>query len=181
MAGVSLPAEDQLQLAIEDYRQGKFTSIRKAAEAYDIYHQTMSNRINGIPTLNNAQQKNRKLSVSEELALVQWILSIDERGMSPTIDYTRQMASLLLAKRGGEPVGQNWVQRFVNHHKDFKACYSRRYDYKRALCKDPVVIQQWFQRVVKTIEKYGIVDDDIYNFDKTGFQIGVARTAKVLT
>ena len=32
-----------------------------------------------------------------------------------------------------------------------------------------------------TIQKYGIVQEDIYNFDETGFQIGVIGTAKVVT
>ncbi len=82
--------------------------------------------------------------------------------MSPTIDYTRQMANLLLAKHGGRPVGKNLTQEFVKRH-------DGRYDYKRALCEDPVIIRGWFKRVVKTIEKYGIVDGDIYNFDETGF------------
>jgi hypothetical protein len=29
--------------------------------------------------------------------------------------------------------------------------------------------------------KYGIIDEDIYNFDETVFQIGVVTTAKVIT
>jgi hypothetical protein len=29
--------------------------------------------------------------------------------------------------------------------------------------------------------KYGIQDEDIYNFDETGFQMGVITTAKVIT
>jgi hypothetical protein len=36
--------------------------------------------------------------------------------------------------------------------------------------QDPVIIQEWFQRVQSTIEQYGIVTEDIYNFDETGFQ-----------
>ena len=28
--------------------------------------------------------------------------------------------------------------------------------------------------------EYGIADEDIYNFDETGFQIGIATTAKVI-
>ena len=31
------------------------------------------------------------------------------------------------------------------------------------------------------IRKYGILDNDIYNFDETGFQMGVIGTAKVVT
>jgi hypothetical protein len=29
--------------------------------------------------------------------------------------------------------------------------------------------------------KYGILDEDTYNFDKTGFQIGVGGSVKVVT
>jgi hypothetical protein len=35
--------------------------------------------------------------------------------------------------------------------------------------------------VQQTIAKYGILDEDIYNFDETGFQMGVIATAKVVT
>ena len=32
-----------------------------------------------------------------------------------------------------------------------------------------------------TRAKYGIPDEDVYNFDETGFQMGVIGTAKVVT
>ena len=32
-----------------------------------------------------------------------------------------------------------------------------------------------------TITKYGIQEDDIFNFDETDFMMGVASTAKVVT
>ena len=35
--------------------------------------------------------------------------------------------------------------------------------------------------VRNTITKYRIIEEDIYNFDKTGFQIGVISIAKVIT
>ena len=31
------------------------------------------------------------------------------------------------------------------------------------------------------VAKYGITDEDIYNFDETGFQMGVISTSKVVT
>ena len=31
-----------------------------------------------------------------------------------------------------------------------------------------------------TVVKYGILDEDIYNFDETGFQMGVISTVKVV-
>ncbi|KAL1952436.1 hypothetical protein VTO42DRAFT_5480 [Malbranchea cinnamomea] len=64
------------------------------------------------------------------------------------------MANILLINRGESTapptVGVNW-------------------DYKRALCEDPKVIREWFQLVQSTIEKYGILPQDISNFDEVGF------------
>lgn len=71
------------------------------------------------------------------------------------------------------------MQRFINRHKEIKSKYSRRYDYQRALCEDPRIIRDWFQLVQNTIAKYGIVEQDIYNFDETGFSMGMTSTAKV--
>jgi hypothetical protein len=31
------------------------------------------------------------------------------------------------------------------------------------------------------IAKYGVIEEDIFNFDETGFQIGVILTLKVIT
>jgi hypothetical protein len=32
-----------------------------------------------------------------------------------------------------------------------------------------------------TIAKYGVTEEDIFNFDETGFQMGVILTSKVIT
>ena len=39
----------------------------------------------------------------------------------------------------------------------------------------------WFKMVLNMKAKYGILDEDIYNFDETGFQMGVIATARVIT
>jgi hypothetical protein len=97
------------------------------------------------------------------------------------------MANLLLQKRsnlsqGNSPtVGKLWVHNFVQRHQALSSRYNRKYDYQRAKCEDPAIIREWFHLVRNTIAKYGIQDEDIYNFDETGFQMGVISTAKVIT
>jgi hypothetical protein len=59
--------------------------------------------------------------------------------------------------------------------------FNRKYDYKRALCEDPGVIQGWFSLVANIKAKYGIQDEDTYNFDETGFIIGQITTGAVVT
>ena len=91
------------------------------------------------------------------------------------------MADLLLAERDASPVGKNWTTNFIKRRTEIKTKFSRKYDYKRALCEDPEVIGHWFELVRNTIAKYGIQEEDIYNCDETGFMMGVIATAKVVT
>jgi hypothetical protein len=91
------------------------------------------------------------------------------------------MADLLLAERDVSLVGKNWTSNFINRCTELKTKFSRKYNYKRALYEDPVIIRDWFKLVRNMVAKYGILEEDIYNFDKAGFLIGVITTAKVVT
>jgi len=91
------------------------------------------------------------------------------------------MADLLLAERNASLVGKNWTTNFIKRRTEIKTKFSRKYDYKRAQCEDPVIIGDWFKLVRNIIRKYGIQEVDIYNFDEAGFLMGVIATAKVVT
>ena len=91
------------------------------------------------------------------------------------------MANRLLADRDVSPVGKHWARNFVKRHKELNTRFFRKYDYQRAKCEDPTIIYNWFMLVQNTIAKYGIHSDDIYNFDKTGFQMGMIASGMVVT
>jgi hypothetical protein len=91
------------------------------------------------------------------------------------------MANRLLRERGGEEVGKNWVDRFVQRNPELRTRRSRPYDRQRAACEDPALIKGWFELVQNTKAKYGIVDEDIYNFDETGFIMGKILSQSVIT
>jgi hypothetical protein len=57
----------------------------------------------------------------------------------------------------------------------------RSMNYRRALSEDPKLIREWFNMISNTKAKYRILDEDIYNFDKTRFQIGQVHSATVIT
>ena len=105
-------------------------------------------------------------------------------GMSPNQVYIRQMAELVLKERvdgASSILGKHWVGNFISWHSKLKTRYNRKYDYQRAKCEDPKIMEAWFKLVQNTIAKYGIREEDIYNFDETGFQMGVITTSKVVT
>ncbi|KAI1663696.1 transposase [Pyrenophora tritici-repentis] len=88
------------------------------------------------------------------------------------------MADKLLAVRGGKPVGKHWAERLVVRTPELKMAFNRAKDRQRILQEDPEIIGAWFTLVEETKAKYGIHDEDIYNFDETGFQMGVIGSMK---
>jgi hypothetical protein len=91
------------------------------------------------------------------------------------------MANSLLADRNALPVGKRWAHNFVKRQPELKTRLFRKYDYQRAKCEDPTIIRSWFRLVQNTIAKYGIRSDDIWNFDETGFMMGIIMAGMVVT
>ena len=91
------------------------------------------------------------------------------------------MANRLLDDRDAPRVGARWAMNFVKRQPLLKIRFQRRYDYQRARCEDPTTIRNWFRLVQNTIAKYGIQSDDIYNFDETGFMMGMIGSGIVIT
>jgi len=141
----SIEQEGRIALAIDAIQKGHFSSSRAAANAYGVRRTTLQNRIKGKPARRDQRSPNCKLTATEELTLVQWILSMDQRGLAPRPESVRQMADLLLEKRSNSnpnsQVGRNWVYNFVQRHKALQTRYNRKYDYQRAKCEDPQVIR----------------------------------------
>ena len=105
--------------------------------------------------------------------------------MLPRIATVWEMAGILVAQRvelaDMKPIGENWVGTFVKHHSDLQSKFNCKYDYQRAKCEDPVLIQSWFKHVQDMKIQYGILDDDVLNFNKTGFQMGVIATRRAVS
>jgi hypothetical protein len=84
-----------------------------------------------IRSRRDSQPSNRKLSSTEEETLIQWILSIDQRGIPPTRASVRRSADLLAQRSEStapQTVGQNWVRNFINRHDEIKSKYNRKYE-----------------------------------------------------
>lgn len=176
--------EGRILLAVEAIKKQEITAIAEAARRFNIPRTTLRDRLSGHQNRTEKRANNHKLNKNEENSLVQWVLSMDLRGAAPRPATVQEMANLLLAKRGETPpqtVGKNWVTNFVKRYPELASRFSRRYDYERAKTEDPRVIQEWFDCVLCTIKENGILQEDIYNFDETGFAMGLTATAKVIT
>ncbi|KAG9605252.1 hypothetical protein KCU77_g1178, partial [Aureobasidium melanogenum] len=177
----SLSTESKIQLDLQAIKQDATLSQRRAAELYSVSRSTLGNRLAGTTSRRDCEPNSMKLTKTEETVIVQHILNLDARGFPPRLAAVKAMAESLLAERHRDPVGVNWASSFVKRQPELKVKSTRKYDYRRAKCEDPEVIRGWFWLVENTKAKYGITDEDIYNFDESGFMTGVISTGAVVT
>jgi hypothetical protein len=72
--------------------------------------------------------------------IVEHILYLVKRGFPPRLLAVADMANSLRAERGLGHVGLNWPSTFVKRQPELQVKFSRKYDYKRALCEDSRVV-----------------------------------------
>ena len=173
--------ERRLLLAINAIRSNPRFSIRKAATFYSVPATTIRHRMAGKASKADTRHGRSNLTAAEEDAIVRYILDLDARGFSPRRCDVQDMTNLLLAKRAAQRVGKNWTDRFIKRRQELRTRFSRVYDYERALQEDPHALEAWFRLVDNMRAKYGIQDCDLYNFDETGFAMGIVRAQMVVT
>jgi hypothetical protein len=178
--------EEKVQLAVQAIEnskknQKKPLSARQAAQIFNIPRSTLLDRMNNRPCREELRVNDHKLDPIEEQTLIRYIIDQDVRGFPLRLSGVEDMANLLLASRDGKPVGKHWARRFVDTQPTLKTRFNRPYDYQRALCEDPEVIGNWFRLLRNMMAKYGITDDDLYNFDETGFMMGQITSTLVVT
>ena len=94
------------------------------------------------------------------------------------------MAQILFSERIQNPISVlrvNWAYSFVKRCPKLHMRYNQRITYQCAKQEDPRIIKLWFETIRKVIQEHGIHEDDIWNFDETGFTMGFYSTSKVIT
>jgi hypothetical protein len=173
--------ESRIILAIQALKQDPKLSVRRAVQIYGVPRSTLRDRRVGRVVRRDMSANSRKLTDLEEEAIVRRILDLDSRGFQPRQSDVREMADCLLADRNASLVGPRWAENFVRRQPQLNMAFRRQIDYQRAKFEDPDTVRQWFKLVRNVIIKYGIKETDIYNFDETGFLMGMLSGAKVVT
>lgn len=179
-----LSQENRMQMAIAAYKNKKCGSKSRLAAIFGVPKSTFLSRLKGIKPRSETRASGHKLTATEEEALVKRLLDADKRGFSIRPEFLRGMAQNLLQARLQDPsatLGVNWAYSFTKRRPEIQTRYNRRITYQRAKQEDPKVIKQWFATVREAIQEHSIHDDDIWNFDETGFAMGLCSTSKVIT
>jgi hypothetical protein len=148
---------------------------------YKVLNSTLRRRMNGTRSKRDSFTGKQRLTPSEENVLVQKVLELDSRGIPVRLDRLRDFASSITQARGAPQVGSKWAYNFIKRTLPLRTRATRSLNYRRAQSEDPKLIREWFNIISNTKAKYGICDEDVYNFDETGFQMGQIRSATVIT
>ena len=116
--------EADIQLAISSINAQQIQGTRTAAVVYSVAETTLRRRRAGIPARRDCQPNSRKLTQREEEVIISYILSLDQRGFSPTYEAVRAMANKLLAARGAGQVGVHWPRNFVKRTNSLTTCFN---------------------------------------------------------
>ena len=173
--------EARVILALEALRNDKELKLEAIAKLYNVPASTLRRRRAGKPARCDTTPNSKKLTQSEEEAIVRYIIELVARAFPPRLRGVEDMANQLLRERDAPPVGKRWAYNFVKRQPELRTRWTRKYDYQRAKCENSKVISAWFALVRNVKAKYGVVDDDIYNFDETGFMMGIIFAGMVVT
>lgn len=181
---MSSQTEGRVSLALQAYICHQTSSLRATADIYDVPYTTLYRRHLGVLSRADTSANSRKFTNNEESLLLRKILQLSADGYPPQRAIVEEMANTMLRTKNpasSQKVGVNWVANFVKRHPELSSVYNRKFDIQRAEVEDPKLISLWFKLVGDTIAKYGVTEEDIFNFDETGFQMGVISTSKVIT
>ena len=153
---------------------GERPVIAEKAQEYQVSRYRIQRRLRGIGPRTSRKPKNYKLSEIQEQALLRYILSLNEIGQSIRYDYVSKVANEMLKEDHKEnspapTVGQHWAQHFLNRYPELYKAKQKPLELERKLAHDPDLIRNWFERFQALREAYNVFDEDIWNFDETGF------------
>lgn len=168
----------QYQAAIDEYEReqaktsGRKRGLRPIAEKHNVNYRTLSNLVNGGTSIGSFNATKRKLTISEERVLVDFITASADRGMPLTHESIKKHADGIIDGRegGGEHVGENWVDRFLQrYHDEIQTHWARPLATERAQSLNPTAVKAWQDLVEEMVVNKGIKRENIYGMDESGF------------
>jgi len=183
--------EKAIKKACDGVQQGRFASIRKAAEAYGVHYSTVRRRLKGAKLRKFAHTHQELLTPAEEKSIVRWIVQLKEFGFPPRVNHVKEAIVLLkhpelgLEEKAMEAyfdkmLNRNYLTHFLDRHPNLVSKLSSNFDKGRIKQSDPGVIQRHFSKVQRVRKKYSITTANTYNMDEKGFRQGISDRAKVI-
>lgn len=170
--------------ALEYLEKNPGISTRKVAQMFNVSKTTLQRRVK-TPLKSTLQKKrNTLLTDIEEKALCAYIDRLDRINLAVRVEFVCDAANSMLRERLKDTttalVKPHWVTRFLRRH-GYAAKTQKMLDMKRKDAESVEVITEYFQQLEEVIKSDGILPEDTWNMDETGFRIGMKSNAVVIT
>lgn len=91
------------------------------------------------------------------------------RGVPLHASAVAQHASLI----SGKKIGEHWVQRYCTRHPELKVKWTSGLEKCRAQALNPTAVKDFYETLDCLVKEYNIPEENIYNMDEKGVQLGV--------
>ncbi|KAJ3454606.1 hypothetical protein MRS44_013206 [Fusarium solani] len=172
--------EDREYLIESAIAQTEWDTVDSSAAAHGIPRSTLRSRLQGCTNIHKAMEPFQRLSKEQEEDLVRWILQEEATGRAPSKAHIQGFAQLVVSVAGEEePIGHNWVDRFLDRHEDVKMKLSRSIEACRTYSTTKEKLEEHIDRVSYGVQSLGIQNDNTYNVDEHGLAEGETRAGRV--
>ncbi|KAI9039381.1 DNA-binding domain-containing protein [Aspergillus affinis] len=187
MASNYYEIESRISRALEALSHQEKPNISKTARLFDVPRLRLRNRFLGRDSRITRLPGNLKLTEAQNSALIQYIECWAKVGLPPRPKMVRTAADSILKEAHDDPntlpptVGDKWLSRWLIRHPQYNMKKARAIEVERRRTHNRDDLEDWYRRLQSVIAVHGILDNDIWNFDETGFQIGIGKDQWIIT
>ena len=176
--------EKKIQEAIVDVQNRNYPTVADAARAYDVPCERLRRRLLGTKSKQD-RVGHTLLNPRQTKALKEYISRCDKLFMSPLVPQLVGAAQRILdlddPSGKANPVGKNWVARWLAQNPDARRKRQRPQELARLAANKVETYQHHFDELERVIDEFGIQPGDTYNMDETGVRMGIGGSQWVVT
>jgi hypothetical protein len=155
----------------------------KAAQRFGAPYDRLMARRRGRPPSHSRGGQNKKLSTPQDDALKEYIIMLQYSRRGANLEEVRAAAGRLLFWESGDPkasVSRRWAKAWMSRQSNFlKSIKEKPLSAKRLAAHIVEDVKGHFEEFARCKQRYSVKDEDISNFDESGFQIGVVTGDQV--
>ena len=175
--------EARITKAIKFIYENPGAKVKKIAREFVVSYDTLRRRIQGVPDQRVKGGHNTALTTDQDAALKSYVSFLIHIGQPPNKQGLRSAANAILKTMGREiGVAKNWASRWLTRNKKwFHTVRARTLAAERKMSHQKEEFERHFEEFRSTCTEYGIAEEDIWNFDESGFRIGCLAGRIVIT
>ena len=174
--------EKRIKDAINAINTRKNAKHKAIAREFQVPYDRLRNRLSGNPSKSEVRgMHNRLLTPDQDLALVLFYEKLSNAGTPARLNSIKSEANRLLRQtcdptKPPPEIDPQWAKRWLDRQPKLSKVKRKPLAAERKNAHDVNIIAKHFERVRSVVQEHGIHPHDMWNFDETGYRIGMARS-----